>query len=302
MSQWSTVPLQSIDLAKYAVQVECYVCDGGNRFDAEFCRNCRAPLTLAFQAQQQKTPPHLLAVLGGPGVGKTCYLGMLTDMLSRQPTSLQMFAHGAFSVSLQQQTISALARRRFPAATPTSPDGWRWIHCDVREAARRRAAELVIPDISGTAIADELETPHRVPAVRQLMRKGAAAMILVEAEACPADEHKAEFAAVKIVSELLQQPAAKRKGWSNRPVAIVFTKADQSDWAFDSPDEYAQRCAGGLWRLCNDQLSRHRFFAASVATVQTGIDGFGDTLPIPMRVEPRGIVEPFAWVTQQLMT
>jgi len=115
MTQWSTVPLQSLDLAQYAVQVECYVCDGGNRFDAEFCRHCRAPLTLAFQARKQKSQPQLLAVLGGPNVGKTCYVGMLTDMLSRQPSGLQMLAHGAFSVSLQQQTISALARRRFPS-------------------------------------------------------------------------------------------------------------------------------------------------------------------------------------------
>ena len=208
MTHWMNVPLQSLDLAKYSVQVECYVCDGGNRFDAEFCRNCRAPLTLAYQAQKQKVTPQLLAVLGGPSVGKTCYVGMLTDMLSRQPSGLQMLAHGAFSVSLQQQTISALARRRFPPSTPISPEGWRWIHCDVRDPTRRRAAELVIPDISGTAITDELETPHRVPAIRQLMNKSAGAMILVETHSHQHDEHKPEFIAMKIVSELLRMP-----GW-----------------------------------------------------------------------------------------
>jgi hypothetical protein len=301
MTPWSNVPLQSIDLAKYAVQVECYVCDGGNRYDAEFCRHCRAPLTLAFQSQKQKSRPQLLAILGGPKAGKTCYVGMLTDMLSRQPSGLQMFAHGAFSVSLQQQTISALAGRRFPPSTPISPEGWRWIHCDVRETGRKRGAELVIPDISGTAIIDELDTPQRVPAVRQLFGKSAAAMILVEAQTYQDDQHKPEFVALKIVSELLRlQPPKKRKGWSQKPIAIVFTKADQCDVAFDSPDEYARRHTPSLWRLCHDQLGKHQFFAASVATVHTGIDGFGDPLPIPMRVEPRGIVPPFAWVTQQL--
>jgi hypothetical protein len=226
---------------------------------------------------------------------------MLTDMLSRQPSGLQMLAHGAFSVSLQQQTISALAARRFPPSTPISPEGWRWIHCDVRETARKRATELVIPDISGTALVDELDSPHRVPAVRQLFNKSAAAMILVETQSFQNDHHKPEFAAIKIVSELLRMKAAKRKGWSNRPVAIVFTKADQCDTAFDSPEEYAQRHMASLWRLCHEQLGKHRFFAACVATVHNGIDGFGDQVSIPMRVEPRGIVEPFAWVTQQLM-
>lgn len=302
MTQWSTIPLESMELAQYAVQVECYICEGGNRFDAEFCRHCRAPLALAYQARKQKTQPRLLAVLGGPAVGKTCYLGILADMLSRQSGGLQMLAHGAFSVSLQQQTISALARRRFPPATPVEPEGWRWVHCDVRAPNHKRTLDLVLPDISGSAILEEIELPRRLPAIRRLLSNSAAAMILVESTTLEGGEQTPEFVAMKIVSDLLSIPAPKRKGWSHRPVAIVFTKADRSDWALEAPDEYARRHASSLWRHCHDQLRCHRFFTASVARVHVGVDGFGEHVAIPMRVEPRGIVEPFAWVTEQLLS
>lgn len=298
---WSSIPLQSLDLAQYSMQVSCYVCDGGNRFDAEFCRHCRAPLALAYQARKQKAPPQMLAVLGGPGVGKTCYVGMLTDMLSRQTGGLQMLAHGAFSVSLQQQTISALARRRFPPPTPPAPEGWRWVHCDVRAPNRKRSLELVVPDVAGSAILDEIEAPQRSPVIRRMLGKSAAAMILLEVSDDENAEQQPEFVALKIASELLNMPAAKRKGWASRPVAIVFTKADVCDWAIEKPEEYARHHASGLWRLCHDQFQCYRFFATSIATAFTGIDGFKDSITIPMRVEPRGVIEPFAWISEQLM-
>ena len=84
-------PLDSYRLADYAVPVPCYVCHEGNSFDAERCRHCAAPMALAHQAQTQKIRPQMMAVLGTSGVGKTVYLGMLLDMLSRRPERMQMF-------------------------------------------------------------------------------------------------------------------------------------------------------------------------------------------------------------------
>jgi hypothetical protein len=300
MSRWGTVPLDSFELAQYAVQVACYVCDGGNRFDAEFCRHCRAPLALAFNAGRQKSQPLLLAVLGGPHVGKTCHVGMLTDMLSRQPEGLQMLVHGAFSVSLQQQTIAALGRRTFPPSTSSEPEGWHWVHCDVHRPSRKRPLELVIPDVSGAAVADEIESPQRLPSIRRLFTKGAAAMVLLETTDMEGSEQQSEFVAMKIVSEMLSAPAPKRKGWANRPVAIVFTKADRCDSALDNPEEYARRYTAGLWRQCHERLQNHRFFASSIASVHVGVDGYGDRVAVPMRIEPRGVLEPFAWLVEQL--
>ena len=52
----------------------------------------------------------MIATLGSADAGKTVYLGMLTDMLSRENAPLQLLARGAFSVSLQQATMAALSR------------------------------------------------------------------------------------------------------------------------------------------------------------------------------------------------
>ena len=73
----------------------------------------------------------MVAVLGPSGSGKTVYLGMLMDMLSRQPQRLEIVARGASSIGLQQTTVSALARCEFPAKTGREPECWNWMHCEI---------------------------------------------------------------------------------------------------------------------------------------------------------------------------
>ncbi len=48
------------------------------------------------QAHMQKVRPRMVAVLGTSGVGKTVYLGMLLDMLSRRPERMQILRAGRF--------------------------------------------------------------------------------------------------------------------------------------------------------------------------------------------------------------
>ena len=75
-------PLESYRLAEYAIPIPCYICEGENTYDSEFCRHCFAPMALAHQANSQKIRPRMLAVVGASGAGKTVYLGMLMDMLT----------------------------------------------------------------------------------------------------------------------------------------------------------------------------------------------------------------------------
>jgi ABC-type branched-subunit amino acid transport system ATPase component len=78
-------------------------------------------MALAHQANTQKIHPRMIAAIGPSGAGKTVYLGVLTDMLSRQVDDLQMLARGAFSIKLQQHAMAALARCEFPHKTPDRP-------------------------------------------------------------------------------------------------------------------------------------------------------------------------------------
>jgi hypothetical protein len=268
-------------------------------FDAEFCRHCQAPMALSRQADSQKAPPVMVATIGSAGTGKTVYLGMLTDMLSRQNKALHVLARGAFSISLQQSAIASLARCEFPAKTPNEPNRWNWMHCQVVQS-RRRSIELIMPDPAGEAILHEIDHPQSYPVIRALLSKCRAAMLLVDAAQVEQGEPEQDFLAMKIVSYLCELNGDAKTGWPGRPVAVILTKADQSGRCSADPAGFVEEHAPGLWRQCRERLHHHRFFAAGVAgACAYRSDLAGKTL-IPLRIEPHGIVEPFVWLIDQL--
>jgi hypothetical protein len=292
--------LDSYRLAAYAVQVPCYVCEEGNTFDAELCRHCFAPMALAHQANSQKVRPKMIATIGPSGAGKTVYLGMLMDMLSRQPDRIQALARGAFSINLQQSTASALARGEFPAKTPSEPDRWNWVHCQVHGQRQKRPLELIMPDMAGEALMEEIDHPHSFRVIRSLLAKCSGVLILIDAARLHGGTLDQDYFTMKLLSYLLELHDSPKQSWAKQPVGLVFTKSDESDQCFNDPAAFAQAHAGGLWKHCRERLHNYQFFAASVAggcayrMTRTG------RVRIPLRIEPRGIVEPFEWMINQL--
>src|SRR5215831_17966199 len=176
----AVLPMESYRLAQYAVQVSCYICEQGNTFDAELCRHCQAPMALAHQANAQKLRPQMVATIGSSGVGKTVYLGMLLDMLSHAGDDMKMLARGAFSITLQQNAMQALSRCEFPDKTPNEPDRWNWVHCQLHRRGDKRPIELVMPDIAGEAMLQEVEHPYSYVAIRSFLLKCAGALVLID--------------------------------------------------------------------------------------------------------------------------
>ena len=64
MIKLSQQPLHSLRLIEQSNQIACYVCDAGNTYDTELCRECFAPMALAHQAASQKMLPGLIAEIG----------------------------------------------------------------------------------------------------------------------------------------------------------------------------------------------------------------------------------------------
>ena len=301
MSKGVYVPLESYHLAKYVVQVPCYVCEQGNSFDGELCRYCQAPMALAHQANSQGVRPTMIAAIGPSGVGKTVYLGMLMDMLSRQTRGLQMLARGAFSITLQQTTTSALAACAFPEKTPNEPDRWHWVHCQVRVPRQKRPVELIMPDMSGDAIIEEVNHPHTYLGIRSLLAKCAGVMILIDAAELHEGMIQHDHFTMKLLSYLCELSDEPKRGWPTRPVALVFTKADQCEVCFDDPANFAEEYADRLWQHCRQRFRRHAFFASGVAgACAYRIMPDRSTVHVPLRIEPRGIIEPFEWLVGQL--
>lgn len=295
------VQLDSYRLAQYAVQVPCYICDQGNTFDAELCRHCFAPMALAHQANTQKVFPTMLATIGSSGVGKTVFLGILMDMLSRQNERLQLLARGAFSINMQQATTTALARGEFPDKTPNEPDRWNWVHCQVQAGKKYRPTELIMPDMAGEAILEEVNHPHSYQVIRSMLTKCGGLLVLIDAAKIYGGGLDQDYFTMKLLSYLTELDNHPKRGWANRPVALVFTKADDCESCFDDPTQFAQRHAPGLWRHCQERFRRHKFFASGVAGA-CGMRNIGpvERVRVPLRIEPRGIVEPFAWLIESV--
>ncbi len=295
------VPLESARLIEYAVPISCYICEGQNNFDAEFCRYCQAPLALAHQANAQKVAPRMAACIGVSSVGKTVYLGMLMDMLSRGTRRLQLLARGAFSITLQQNTVAALARQEFPDKTPNDPDRWNWVHCQVRRPKQRHPFELIVPDMAGEAILEEIDHPHSYRVIGAFLKKCSGAMILVDGPKLVKGGQEQEFFTMKLLTYLAELSDKPRQGWAKKPIAIIVTKSDQCEECIADPEAYIKAHAGGLWQQCQEPFRNAKFFAAGVA----GACGYRETLregrvQVPLRIEPHGIIEPFEWLLDHI--
>ena len=301
MNRGCDLPLESYRLAKYAMQVPCHICEGPNAYDSELCRHCFAPMALSHQASDQRYAPQMVAVLGASGVGKTVFLGMLMDLLSRRSEPLRALARGAFSITLQQNTVSSLARCEFPPKTPNEPDRWNWVHCLVYSQQRKHPSELILPDMAGEAILEEISHPNTYPVIRSLFSKCSGVILLIDAiklqEGSPEEEHFA-LKALTCLSEL------KTRGqvpWSKKPISIVLSKSDQTEMCFQHPEEHARQHAPSLWKLCQSRFRHVEYFATGVAGACAYRMVFPrDRVRIPLRVEPRGIVEPFEWMVGAL--
>lgn len=300
MSRLVNVPLDSYDLMHYTVDVPCFVCDGGNRHDAERCRHCYAPLALTYQtADKRAKKPQMLAVLGPRNAGKTSYLGMLCDNLSRNSDSSHTVSRGAFSVMLQQQVIARLFSQHFPAPTSDEAESWHWNHLQIADSNRRRVRELVFPDMSGAVMERELD--HQAsPITRAFLKKCSGAIILLDTQRIERGDPAPDFFAMKLLSYLGELGAKRNTSWKNKPIAFVFTKADRSQACFDSPRTYAETHVPCVFRQAVSSHKQCEFFAASVAGATINLEVDGAPISLPLRVEPRGIREPLDWMLKQL--
>lgn len=282
------------------INLNCPLCDG-HLFEGDPCGSCHAPATVIESIIYRESMPRFIGVLGPSGVGKTVYLGMLLDMLSRGFCGLHGMSKGPFSLALHRNLVLALERQRFPEKTPNEADRWDWVHCEVTAGRRSPVVDIVTPDVAGEAVMGELETPKSNPTIRALIGRCSGLVVLADIVQIVQDGQGQELFAMQLVSYLDTLRPTRRRSKLDIPVAIVFTKADLYDGVVRDPESFARSNAPALWRLCDSRLKHYRFYCSGVAGA-TGrlIDRDGTETLVPLRVEPRGIVEPFAWLLNNL--
>lgn len=278
----------------YGLHVPCPFCGEAVRGSA--CGGCYAPAEIIRSILRRAAAPRIVGILGPSGVGKTVYLGMLLDLLAHGAAGLHGMARGSFSLSMQRQVMLALERQRFPEKTPVEPDRWQWVHCEVTSERRRGDFDLVTPDVAGEAVAAELEHPGTNPTVATVIGRCGGLVVLLDSVAVISDGHAQELFAMQLVSYLDALPRRGRR--LEVPVALVFTKADLCDEPIDDVDHFARAHVGALWQMCTARLRRYRFFRSSVAgSCGRVITRDGVEALVPLRIEPRGVIEPFVWLS-----
>jgi hypothetical protein len=106
---------------------------------------------------------------------------------------------------------------------------------------------------------------------------------------------------MQLISYLDSLQSSQRGRKVATPVALVFTKADLCEEAIDDPTSFARANAPGLARQCESRLRNYRFYCSAVAgSTAKLVDPYGGETLIPLRIEPRGIIEPFAWLMNEV--
>ncbi|MEM9587959.1 MAG: hypothetical protein AAGA03_11825, partial [Planctomycetota bacterium] len=273
------------------------------------CPQCQTPGELSRIVASRTSPPAFISILGASNAGKTVYLGMLLDLLSKGTGPLRGLPTSALSVAIQEQVIGALQNQTFPSKTPSEAEAWNWVHSRLTldqapKSKRRRSPEpkqmdLVAPDFAGEAIAMEIQHAGSYPAIHQAVSKSSGILLLCDALKVRDDGPSEDLFAMKLASYVAQTRAA-----SQTPVcpalAIVFTKCDGCKEAMDDVDQFAQYHTPRLYEFCRQSFSQHAFFAASAvgsSGLVTAQDG--RCMQIPFHIQPRGIQEPLHWIVQQ---
>jgi hypothetical protein len=227
---------------------------------------------------------------------------MLLDLLSRGAGGLQGLSRSPYSLTLHRNLILALERQRFPEKTPVETDRWNWLHCEIIGSRGKGAADIVTPDVAGEAVMSEMENPGTNKTIRALISRCAGMVVLVDLVEVVADGQAQELFAMQLISYLDSlRPGRKKSRKLDVPVAIVFTKADLFDSWISDPEAFARGNVSSLHAQCVARLEQYAFYCSGVAGSSAKLlDQSGRETLVPLRVEPRGIVEPFAWMVNKL--
>ncbi len=292
-----TVPLASLRLAQVAAPVECGLCGEPNGRNTERCRHCGAPIGLSRRLHERKNNAKLLAILGPTESGKTCWIGLWADLLSRALHNSRFATHGAFSVAIQQQVVSCLARGWFPSLTAPDPTTWFWINGTVVRG--RRQVEFGAPDMAGQAITEAVDRPGSQPLIGGVLRWSAGLVITLDAEKLTSGDRSPDFWALKALHFLIDLPSQQRPA-VEKPLALVLTKIDRCEPARFDPELWLPRLAPSTFEFCRRRWNRWKMFSICVCA-GVGFQRFGaQTRSFPTRVEPSGIDKPFDWLFAQL--
>ncbi len=271
----------------------------------EYCATCQTPVSLSQSIAIQGGGHSFISVLGASNAGKTVYLGLLLDILSKGPKDFRGAAASSFAVELQEYVVTQLENRSFPEKTPSEADAWQWLHCKLTMPRKKgtRSADLISPDFAGEAIATEVSRPGLYPAVEHVVSRSSGILILCDSVRVRDQGAGEDLFAMKLATYIAEHHqlngANSGKREKGPAVAVVFTKCDACPEAKENPSAFAANNTARLYDYCRQTFRRAEFFAAGVAG-STGVlaDCNGWQMRVPFHIQPYGVLEPLRWIVE----
>jgi hypothetical protein len=305
MSNATEQVIQSTRYLEGVGRITCVCCLQESFNNTGYCSQCRAPMDLSQTAAKRGTAVNFVSVLGASGAGKTVFIGMMLDILSKGTRGIQGLPNNSFSVAIQQHTIGALEARRFPEKTPSEAEGWQWVHAEVSTTGKRKNfLDVVTPDFAGEAIATELEHPGTYRAISSVISQSKAVILLIDSLGVRDSGRDEDFFGMKMASYIHNLRTSKAsfvgRKKSKVPIAIVLTKTDSCPEAMEDPARFATDNMPGFRKFLDRNFANFHFFAAGVVGATAMLaDHRGYFMDIPLHIEPRGIIEPLEWIIAQ---
>lgn len=283
-----------------AQRVVCFACDASSLASTERCCKCQMPLAVSRSVGSRGVAPDFIPFLGGSGVGKTVYIATLLHMLSRGYRNISGAVNDEQSSSHQQQIMNAIKRRRFPGQTGVEPESWNWVQCglEFKNQKDTRSFDWVAPDVSGESWMMELAHPGAFPALTVCVAKATGLILMVDALKAAAPSTSEDLFSTQLAAYV---GSYARRGGEERlvvdiPIAITFTKTDLCKEAALDPEGFARRNLPGFFAYVQHNMPKHGFFATSAVGGVTRVADRHGGYFLPMHVQPKGVVEPLAWL------
>ncbi len=157
-----------------------------------------------------------------------------------------------------------------------------------------------------------MEQPQTYPLLSGLAQKATGVMLCVDADQATSGDKDEEFFAMQIVNHVRDmrerevtgddKKKEKRKQTKMPPLAIVLTKADLQESCFRAPAEFVRRQMQNLWEQSQELECEVEFFGVGVVgTCATRRTESGHQVKVPLRIEPRGVIEPFRWLMGRMV-
>lgn len=285
--------------------VACICCRQPLAERDHYCPGCQTPASLSHTVASRGGTQNFVSVLGASNAGKTVFLGLLLDILSKGCGDFRSTATSASSIDLQEQVVTALERRSFPEKTPTEADCWKWMHCQVSMTTAKATTEvdLISPDFAGESIAQEIAQPGMFPSIAHVVGQSTGVMILCDSMRIRDQGSGEDLFALKLAAYIAQlhglagAPVSRGVAASTPAIAIVFTKCDGCPEALENPCRFAAHNTPRLTEYCRRMFPRHEYFSASVSgTSGILVDERGLRMRVPLHVQPCGLVSPLRWI------